>query len=112
MRYLRSLVLILISWNMCALRDPFCYGDGAHRYVCAGIGNIDYNIFFARIYKDGLEYTVCLHDMIDKDEVVSITQASVTLLNKQGDLHTLVLVSKKNDITSKKRPFNLGKLKG
>ncbi len=93
MKYFTYIILVLftlVSWNVCALRDPFLYRVG-HRYVCVGIGTIDTSLFFAQIYKDGLPYIVGLHDTVGDDTVVSITPISVTLENNRGELHTVIL---------------------
>ena len=86
------LLLVLLSYPVYALRDPFSYGTG-HKLLCLSVGQVNERHFFARIYKDGLIYTVRLHDRIAYDEVIAFTKSSVTLKDERGICHTLVLAN-------------------
>ncbi len=93
----------LSAFSVCALnasiRNPFSYADGLHTLCCVSIGSLNHHEFFARIYCDGVLSTVRLHGRYGEYDVVRITAESITLKERSGGSHLLVLAPK--DCTKK-----------
>ncbi len=91
--YLMS--LILACSLEASVRDPFSYAEGHHTLCCVSIGSLNSNEFFARIYCDGVLSTIRLHDRYRDYEVTALTAESITLKERSGMSHILVLASEK-----------------
>ncbi len=86
-------------------RDPFYYADGHHMLVCTSLGGIHNRCIVAQILLDGVMYQVKEGDTIGDYTVVALSMHGVSLQEGDGTIRVL-------ELSSKKGPFNLGKLKG